>query len=83
MTKNASLWGVVRGKKQAINRVKTDFFHQKLKEHEFIEHKRMGKCKKNGRIKKIIICAAPLGGKKIQKIDNFWGALRGPKNKKI
>ena len=27
--------------------------------------------------KKIIICAAPLGDKKIQKIDNFWGAHKG------
>ena len=28
------------------------------------------------------IFMAPLGDKKIQNVDNFWGSLRGPKNKK-
>ena len=71
--------GGVRSQKQATNRVKNDFFPPKLKEHELIEHKRMGKKQKNGRIKKIIICAAPLGGKKIQKMDNFGGGPKGAK----
>ena len=46
MLKNASLWGGVRGKKQASNRVKNDFMPQNYKNMNKLKIKGWGKAKK-------------------------------------